>query len=457
MRDKKILVTLKFAGGELNPFDGAALETALSIGATDITVLAMAPASVAEHLRGLTRLGVKAVLISDRLYAGSDTQVTARVLEAACRRLSPDLIFCGRQSVDGDTAQVPPMLAERLDFSVLPKVMTTDGHTVTLRDGRTLTPEKGSVLTFERIATLRFPSMFSRPSEVIVWDNTVLALDPALCGLAGSPTRVVRSYESHVGRRECRYVTPDRLDDLIREGLSESSKTAEVYTGEKMPCIHYVGELSALAASLGERAVRVESAGKSARELAAELQDSGAKVVLFEDTEENKLLAPAVAVHTGAGLCADCISFRVEDGRLVMTRPARGGNVTADIVCTGEMGMATVRTPKKGGSDLIFSVGRGALASLPKIRALAQKYGAELCCSRPVTDGGKMPYTAQIGLTGRVVAPRVYVAFGISGAVQHTCAISGAGRVIAVNTDRAADIFTYSDYGILCDIADIKE
>lgn len=455
MKNKKILVTLKYAGGELNPFDGAALEVALSSGASDITVLAMAPASVGEHLRSLTRLGVKAVLISDRLYAGSDTQATARVLEAAARKLSPDLIFCGRQSVDGDTAQVPPMLAERLGFKIIPKVMSLTGNEVSLRDGRTLTPEKGSVLTFERIATLRFPSMFSRPSEVTVWDNSVLGLDPALCGLSGSPTRVVRSYESAVGRRECRFVTPDRLADLIREGLTAERKAAETYTGEKLPCVHYVGELAELAASLGERAVRVETEGKSAKELAAELSASGARVVLFEDTEENKLLAPAIAVHTGAGLCADCISFRVEDGNLIMTRPARGGNVTADIVCTGEMGMATVRTPKKGGADLVFSVGRGALGSLEKITALAEQYGAELCCSRPVTDGGKMPYTAQVGLTGRAVAPRVYVAFGISGAVQHTCAIAGASRVIAVNCDRDADIFTYSDYGILCDIADI--
>ena len=457
MKNKKILVLLKFAGNELNPFDGAALECALALGAADITVLAMAPASVAEPLRALTRLGVNAVLVSDRVYAGSDTQATARVLEAACRRLAPDLIFCGRQSVDGDTAQVPPMLAERLGYAIFPKVMAITADSVSLRDGRTVNPAPHSILTFERIATLRFPSMFSRPREVLVWDNAALALDTACLGLHGSPTRVVKSYESREGRRECRFVTPDRLPDLIREGLAAELKGSALYTGEKLPCVHYFGALDALAASLGERAVRVDAAGKSPRELADELIAADARAVLFEDTEEYKLLAPAIAVHTGAGLCADCISFRVEEGRLIMTRPARGGNVTADILCTGEMAMATVRTPKKGGAELVFAVGRGALASLDKIRALAERYGAELCCSRPVTDGGVLPYTAQVGLTGRALAPRVYVAFGISGAVQHTCAISGAGCIIALNCDRDADIFTYSDYGILCDIADIKE
>ena len=73
MKDKKILVCLKYYKGELNPFDASALECALLTGSKDITVLAMAPKSVQENLKGLTRLGVKAVLVTDMAYAGSDT------------------------------------------------------------------------------------------------------------------------------------------------------------------------------------------------------------------------------------------------------------------------------------------------------------------------------------------------------------------------------------------------
>ena len=72
-----------------------------------------------------------------------------------------------------------------------------------------------------------------------------------------------------------------------------------------------------------------------------------------------------------------------------------------------------------------------------------------------MTDSGILPYENQVGLTGKTVSPRVYVAFGISGAVQHTCAISGAGTVISINQDRDARIFDYSDYGIVTDLKNL--
>ena len=80
---------------------------------------------------------------------------------------------------------------------------------------------------------------------------------------------------------------------------------------------------------------------------------------------------------------------------------------------------------------------------------MAKQCNAEICCSRIVADSGKLPYEQQVGLTGKTVNPKVYVAFGISGAVQHTCAIAGAGTVIAVNKDKNARIFDYADYGII--------
>ena len=98
---------------------------------------------------------------------------------------------------------------------------------------------------------------------------------------------------------------------------------------------------------------------------------------------------------------------------------------------------------------------KGGIGEIETIRQLAKKYGAEVCCSRIVADSGKLPYEKQVGLTGRTVCPKVYVAFGISGAVQHTCAIAGAGTVIAVNIDKQARIFDYADYGIIDDVKNI--
>ena len=448
MKDKKIVVCLKYFKGELNPFDGAALECALETGAK-VTALAMAPISVLPAMQALTRLGVCAVLVSDSVFAGSDTIATSYILSEAIKKLNPDFVFCGRQSVDGDTAQTPPMIAKRLGFSFVSKVIETEGNIYFTRAGMRLTPKSGSVITFEKIKTLRFPSIFSKAKEVEVWDNTLLQLPAKLCGLKGSPTRVVKSYESSVGRRDCKFVEMDKLGFLIEKGLQKKRIEQTKSTGEKLECVYFVGKVKSIAESIAKTAIELIVENKTAEEIA---RDTKGKTVLWEDSEEYKTLASQTAVLLGAGLCADCISFRVENGKLIMTRPALGGNVTADIICTSDTAFATVRTVKKEQTEIIFSVGKGAIDKIEQIKVLAQKYGAEICCSRIVADSGKLPYEKQVGLTGRTVSPKIYVAFGVSGAVQHTCAISGAGTVIAVNKDKNARIFDYADYGVIAEV-----
>ena len=453
MKNKKIVVLLKYFKGELNPFDGAALECALENGCSDITVVAMAPLSAFDSFRALTRLGVKGVFISDSLYAGSDTQATSYILSEAIRRISPDLVFCGRQSIDGDTAQVPPMVAQHLGFEIKAKVIDINEGVITLRNGESVVPKSNTIFTFERIRTLRFPSIFSKIGEVEVWDNSVLSLLPEKCGQKGSPTRVVRSYESNIGRRDCKFATFEDLQSLIEQGLKKQVAEVDVRNDDRLDEVYYVGDIKSIAEGIAKNAIAYDVKGKTAGQIADELIGVNASTVLWKDSDELKILASRVAVITGAGLCADCISFSVDNGRFVMTRPAQGGNITADIVCTADIAFSTVRTAKRGGADVIFSVGKGAIDYIDVITDLAKKYEAEVCCSRIVTDSGKMPYTAQVGLTGKTVSPKVYVAFGISGAVQHTCAISGSGTVIAVNSDPKARIFDYADYGIVCDVS----
>ncbi|MBR7110596.1 MAG: FAD-binding protein [Clostridia bacterium] len=456
MKDKKVLVLLKYFQGELNPFDGSALECAIESGAKEIIALTMAPKSVQESFRSLTRLGVKGVFITDTVYAGSDTQATSRVLAKAIEKIKPDVIFCGRQSIDGDTAQVPPMLAERIGFDIKVKVVEFNGNAGKTRSGQNFEIENNTIYTFEKIRTLRFPSIFSKLSEIEVIDNSILGLKSEECGLSGSPTRVVKSYESSVGRRDCEYTCAENLTKLIEIGLHKSRKYEENDVGEKLDVVYFVGKVEKVAKSVAHRAIELNVNKMTANDVALMIRDIGAKTVLFEDSEDKKVLASRVAVLLNAGLCADCISFRVENGKLVMTRPAQGGNVTADIVCTSEIAFATVRSVKENGSDIIFSVGKGAVDYIDKIKEFAKKFGAEICCSRIVADSGRLPYEMQVGLTGRTVSPKVYVAFGISGAVQHTCAISGAGTVIAVNTDKNARIFDYADYGIITEVQNVE-
>jgi electron transfer flavoprotein alpha subunit len=455
MKNKRIVVLLKYFKGELNPFDGAALECALETGAKEIIALSMAPMSALSTFQGLTRLGVKGVFISDPLYAGSDTQATSLVLAQAVNRLQPDLIFCGRQSVDGDTAQVPPMLAQRIGFDIKTKAISFNGETIALRNAERFIPQNKTVVTFEKIRTLRFPSIFSKLGDVEVWDNQTLGLPKEKCGLSGSPTRVVKSYESSVGRRTCQFVKMQELSHLIVEGLNRQCVKQSQETCEKLDEAYYVGNVKTIAENVAKKAIELNVKDKTAEEIAEELQRNNTKTVFWEDSDKLKVLASQVAVLTGAGICADCISFRVENKQLVMTRPALGGNITADIVATSDIAFATVRTVKKEGSDVIFSVGKGAVDEIESIKQLAEKYDAEVCCSRIVADSGKLPYEKQVGLTGRTVCPKVYVAFGISGAVQHTCAISGAGTVIAVNVDKQARIFDYADFGIIDDIKNL--
>jgi electron transfer flavoprotein alpha subunit len=247
------------------------------------------------------------------------------------------------------------------------------------------------------------------------------------------------------------------LPALIEAGLKKERQTHIENNGEKLERAYFVGRVQSVAESIAKEAIALEVFHKTPEEIATEIKRKNIKTVLFEDSEENKILGAKIAVLTGAGICADCISFRVENKQLVMTRPALGGNITADIVATSDIAFATVRTVKKEGSDVIFSVGKGAVDEIESIKQLAEKYDAEVCCSRIVADSGKLPYEKQVGLTGRTVSPKVYVAFGISGAVQHTCAIAGAGTVIAVNNDKQARIFDYADYGIMDDVKNIKE
>ena len=103
----KIIVCAKVCEGDINEFDKCAVECALKL-SDDVTVISMGPAAAEAPLKELTRLGVKVILLCDKSFAGSDTLATSYVLSKAIARLEYDMIICGRQTTDGDTAQVGP-------------------------------------------------------------------------------------------------------------------------------------------------------------------------------------------------------------------------------------------------------------------------------------------------------------------------------------------------------------
>lgn len=217
-------------------------------------------------------------------------------------------------------------------------------------------------------------------------------------------------------------------------------------------------------------------------------------VLLLGATAFGRSLAPRLAARLQTGLTADCtdLSMDPESGLLRQTRPAFGGNLMATIVCPRQKPqMATVRPkvfpapvpdPSRtfrllrlkadppapalawlekmaagaeediAAADVLVSVGRGigSPENISLAEQLARRLGGTLSASRPLADSGALPYSRQVGQTGKTVAPKVYIALGISGAVQHLAGVS-AGRLVAVNTDPDAPIREYSDVFIPCD------
>ena len=213
-------------------------------------------------------------------------------------------------------------------------------------------------------------------------------------------------------------------------------------------------------------------------------------VVLAPATVRLRAIMPLLAWEMQAGLTADCTGLALENGKLLQTRPAFGNSLMADIESRSRVQMATVRPgtfapvenpvsaqiikeefsaphvcvrlerqqTEQGQQPLqqariilAGGAGIGSREGFEKLEQLAKRLGAVVAASRNAVDAGYAPYRCQVGMTGVTVCPKLYIAVGISGAVQHIAGMSGAEKVIAINTDPKAPIFNYADYGIVGD------
>ncbi|MCD6359383.1 MAG: electron transfer flavoprotein subunit beta/FixA family protein [Armatimonadetes bacterium] len=195
----------------INPFDENAIEEAVQLveeHGGKVTVISMGPPQAEAALREALAMGAdEAILVSDRCFAASDTLATSYVLSTAIRSIGEyDLIFCGKQAFDGDTAQVPPGVAEHLG---IPQVtfaigLEIDGKKVRVRrlleDEFEIVEVKMPCLVsvVKQINEPRRPGikakMAAKKKEVQVWDSACISADASLCGFDGSPTRVVRTF-----------------------------------------------------------------------------------------------------------------------------------------------------------------------------------------------------------------------------------------------------------------------
>ncbi len=457
----KIVVCVRQAvSGELNPFDAAAYEAALKLSDAEVILLSMGPAKTEGFLRNLTRLGAKkAYLLCDSAFAGSDTLATAYTLSLAIERLKPDMILCGRQTIDGDTGQVGPELSVMAGYTLVTNVMelqVTEKMNGMTRYGQTVSADFPALCTMEKNWTLRLPSIRSKEGEVILWDAKDLQADLARCGLSGSPTKVMKSFENEQDRRKCTFVEKEKLPEILKQSLEKAREKVvpEHIEGSKLSNVWIVGKAPKdMARTISDDITEI--ALEEPEKIAQEILEGKPEAVLWGSDAESKKISAQVAAILQLGLCADCTALETDGETLYMYRPAFSGNIIAKIRSTTKPQMATVRTLQENTASIVVGAGMGVKGILDEVRAYADRLGAEITASRPMVDHDYLPYEKQVGLTGKSINPDVYLALGISGAVHHIAGIRQSQTIIAVNPDKDAAIFDYADYGIVCKAEEI--
>jgi electron transfer flavoprotein alpha subunit len=570
---------------ELNPYCRRAVSEAVELagaagGPASVTVATLGPPSAEDALReaiawGLER-GVEAdgLLVTDPAFAGSDTLATARALAAALDLAGPfDLILVGRNSVDSETGQVPPELAELLGLPLLTGVRTLElkgqdgpeGDRPTVR-ARCEHDDGWVEAEVELPAVLSCAERLIEPAKVDAAGRAAVPagrirrlaaaeLGPGPWGEAGSPT-TVGAVRVHEVNRECLVLAGPveeqvraAVDVLVRRGalaglgagspgnrslgggdavprpgnragpavavvleadrphvtqelLSAAAELAEELDGH---VVALAGDAEADADRLGawgaDEVVALTTAGPPEVSLGPEdvagavvewAGDAGPWAVLAPSTAWGREVAGRAAARLGAGLTGDAVGFDVEDGRLVAWKPAFGGQVVAAIAASSPVQMATVRPgilprrePREDGAALrrlavvprtrvrvlgrardddtttlaeaavVVGVGGGIVPDeYGQLESLLDILGAELGATRKVTDRGWQPHARQIGITGRSIAPNLYVALALSGKFNHMVGVRSAGTILAVNPEPEAPVFAAADVGITADWRD---
>ncbi len=447
--------------GEINPFDACAYEEALKIGG-EITLLSMGPLTAKDFLLRLTRLGAKkAILLSDKAFAGADTLATAYTLSLAIKKLNPDYVFCGRQTLIGDTAQTGPMLSVYANMGIITNVMgicsiNETQITCKTRDIDEISASAPALITVERINNLRLPSIRSKMGEVEVWTAQDIGADISRCGLTGSPTRVLETKENSSGRRKCKYISPQDLSTIIADAVNKTAQenAQNVVSDKKLLKVFSVGEAPIeYAKTICDNPMVVELS--TPEKIAEIIKAENPQAVIWGSDSLSKQISAQVSAMLDLGLCADCTQLQTDGEILYMVRPALAGSVVAKIKSITTPAMATVRTTQKDTADILLGIGFGAKENIEKVKAFAEKIGADITATRKMVDNDFLPYNLQVGLTGKTVAPAVYIAVGVSGAVHHIVGMQRSNTVIAINPDKDAPIFDYADYGIVANVEDV--
>lgn len=395
----------------INPFDKRAVEEAVrikeKIGST-VTVVTMGPPSASEVLNSSLRMGAdRAILLTDRKFAGSDTLVTSKILSEVVGQIKPDLVLMGKYSLDGETSQVPPEVAELSGFSFKSSISKIDFELDKNRIRVEQDAENGtdvyeillpSLLSVsEKINRARFvnPEVPDMTERIETWDSS--RLSGSYSGTDDSPT-VVEDTEQVKSFRTVRML--EDAQDAIEIIIEASRRVPSEKKAERVEIPPVSGNGTVLGVAVGDEDVSREIAGK----LLELVGDGGHRIdmvgnippsavegmachsyrymkggtvtvmadyvtyyirrnkpafVIFPSDIDGREIAGLVAARMDLGLTADCIDLKYENSRLVQFKPAFGGGIVARITSRTFPQMATVRpgmfreVARKGSFELI--------------------------------------------------------------------------------------------------------
>ena len=519
------------------------------------TVISLGPPAAEDVIRwGVAGGAQQGILISDPVFAGSDTLATARALAAAITKEGPfDLILVGKNSVDADTGQVGPELAELLGYPFASAVRTLELADDVLRLGCEhddawgeveialpavlataerlcapvrAEPEERAAVAPERLVRLSAADLGAGPwgqagSPTWVGETKLLEINRTRQMLRGSLSEQIAQAVSILKTRGALATTNQTARQSVTPAVPHPTATIAVLLEPERPnsARELLGAAALLAAHIAARvvAIQVETASPTVLEdlsawgadhlvviqpAAAEedvahcVADWGSHhhpwAILAPSTTWGREVASRVAARLGAGLTGDAIQLDVTDDRLVSWKPAFGGRLVAAIRATSPIQMVTVRpgvlprltprAPARPSVEMLTATLRGRVQLLSRqqndqLDALAlatrvvgvgagippERYddltpllrvlNAEMATTRKVTDQNWLPHSRQVGITGRSIAPNLYIALGIAGRFNHICGIQAAGTIMAINSDARAPIFAEADIGIVADWA----
>lgn len=533
---------------ELNPHCRRAVAQACLLASEHggaVTAITLGAPAAAEILREAVAWGADdGILVSDPAFAGSDTYATASALYAALGATGEyDLVLLGRSSIDSDTGQVGPAVAELLGWPFLHSVRKVvfqgrqlrvesqldDGALTAVADlpavascaERLCEPAKIGAEERRRVDESRIRVVAAADLGTGPWGSTgslttVGASRPTASGrqgliLSGSVlSQVVRATVELVDRRALGWdgdvltatvdkpretghliavVAEPELDGVTRELLGEAARL-----GGPVVCLDAAGLPDRELSTWGADAIVDLTSGSRPDEVAttaaAWSEGAGPWAVLVPGTAWGREMAARMATRTRSGLTGDAVELEVSDGRLIGWKSAFSGGLVVAVTATSPIQMVTVRPGVLGSRSprrpraitrtacapvrrslvtvtsnirdddvaaldrarTVVGVGMGVPAtSYGHLRPLLAALGAELAATRKVTDRGWLPHARQVGITGRAIAPRLYVAIGLSGKFNHMAGVQRAGTVLAVNADPSARVFGSADIGIVGD------